>query len=358
MDRSNDHRRTVGRQKVSPETVFWIFLVVVLTLGGAGFWLYSNLNGSTEPVDIIEDVTEPVDTEEDVTVPVDIEEDVTVPLDIEEPEDSDWLPEVPDTHTSILLLGLDSHGLSDVIMIISYDMATYDSSLISIKRDTFISEQTWADKNSGLDHLTFANYFGMGPEKDYHAGARLATQTIEDLLGIELHAYASITFEGFVDLVDLIGGVVVDVAPAFAEREGGALPTGHQLLMGEQALIYARHRQNPRIPEPGSTSQDGDRVRRNQNLLKAILEQCKTLESDELLAVVDQLENKLYTSLDDWAILELANILYNRDTSTIKSVVLPGEGKMVYQTRTENDVYYYFLDFAESNIILQELGLK
>ncbi len=358
MSKSKKNYRTVGRQKMPPETVFWIVLVVALALGGAGFWLHNNILASTRSPEVIEQ-EEPAksDSEEDLNdhPELTVEEP---PVEIEAPDKQVWTAKPTDSHTSILLLGLDNHGLSDLIMVLSYDMETYESSLISIKRDTFVHKQLWAAQDSGLDHLTFAHYYGMGPQKDFHAGARLAAGTIEDMLGIELHAYVSITFEGFISLVDLIGGVVIDVAPQFAQREGGALPVGRQRLNGEQALTYARHRQNPRIAEPGSTSQDEDRIRRNQRLLKAIFEQCKTLETDELLAVADQLENKLYTSLEDWDILTLANILYNRDPAMIKTVILPGESRLVFQEQVERDVYYYFLNFEESDRILKELGLK
>lgn len=337
--RSVAQRRSVRRRKKSPETIFWIITLTTLILAGAGFLLHNMLFTSDKLY---------TDTPA-----------LPVAVSLENPTNhGEWEPKKPTTHTSILLLGLDNHGMSDVIMLLSYDMQTFDSSLISIMRDSFVHNQTWAAKDLGQDHLAWANYRGMGKYKDYHAGARLAAATIEGLLGIDIHAYASISFEGFVSLVDLIGGVELDVAPDFANREGGPLPTGRQRLDGEQALIYARHRQNPRIPEPGSTNQDGDRVRRNQRLLKALLEQCKTLETDQLMAIMEELDDHLHTSMEDWDILDLANLLYNRDTEAIETVVLPGEGELVFQELIEQEIYYYFIDFEESDLVLQELGLK
>jgi LCP family protein required for cell wall assembly len=337
--RSVAQRRSIGRRRKSPETIFWIITITALVLAGAGFLLHNILFASDQ-------------RHNDTSAQ-------PVAVSLEEPAAyREWVPKTPTTHTTILLLGLDNHGMSDVIMLLSYDMQTFDSSLISIMRDSFVHNQTWAAKDLGQDHLAWANYRGMGQDKDFHAGAKLAAATIEDLLGIDIHAYASISFEGFVSLVDLIGGVELDVAPEFANREGGPLPTGPQRLNGEQALIYARHRQNPRIPEPGSTSQDGDRVRRNQRLLKALLEQCKTIETDQLMAIMEELDDRLHTSMEDWDILDLANLLYNRDTEAIETVVLPGEGELVFQELIEQEVYFYFIDFEDSDLILQELGLK
>lgn len=337
--RSAVRRRNVGRRKMSAETKFWIITLFALVLAGTSFMMYNSLFVA----DRLQDNTA------SLPVAVDIEEPFTY---------REWIPKTPTTHTTILLLGLDNHGMSDVIMLLTYDMQTFDSSLISVMRDSFVHNQAWAAKDLGQDHLAWANNRGMGQDNDYHAGAKLATVTIEDLLEIDIHAYASISFEGFVSLVDLIGGVELEVAPEFANREGGPLPTGRQRLNGEQALIYARHRQNPRIAEPGSTSQDGDRVRRNQRLLKALLEQCKTIETDQLMAIMEELDDRLHTSMEDWDILDLANLLYNRDTEAIETVVLPGEGELVYQELIEQEIFYYFIDFEESDLILQELGLK
>jgi len=152
--------------------------------------------------------------------------------------------------------------------------------------------------------------------------------------------------------------VVVNVAPGFAKRSSDPLTPGTRRLFGEEALIYARHRQNPRIPEPGSISEDGDRVRRHQTLLKAVLEQCKTLSTEGLLAIYNNLDQQIYTNMDDWNFLTLANILFNHDPRQIEQVVLPGELKVVYEDKIETEIEYYYLDFAETDKILTDLGIK
>lgn len=342
MGRRKSKRRTFGRRRKSPETLFWTIVIVLLIFAGAAFGGYYILFGPNGYARAVQNNPLPVAAE----------------LELSSAETSLWEPKTPENHTSILLLGLDDHGMCDVVMIFSFDMETYEASLISLQRDTYVPQQTWAYKESGQDHLAWANNRGMGLDNDYHAGARLTAQTVEELLGIDLHAYASITFDGFVELVDLIGGVTIEVAPAFADRQGGALPTGLQQLTGAEALIYARHRQNPRIPEPGSDSQAADRVIRNQRLLKALLEQCKSLGSETLAQIIDTLDQNLFTSMDDWAILELANILVNRDLDELETLILPGQGETVYQERIDNETYYYFLDIEACDFILQELGLK
>ena len=332
---------------IKPSLIIAFALVLIAT----NLWIFNALNAS------------------DKAVYSDNEHVKEAAIETEETEQFLWKPAVPDTRSNILILGLDRQGFSDEIIIASYDIETFESAIISINRSTYVSEQTWAKQHSGQNHLAWASNKGMGREGDYHAGARLASYTIEKLLGIPIHGYASIDHVNFVKLVNLIGGVEINVAPAFVavkpktgDNISGPLPTGLQRLDGDQAFFYARYRggtsNHTRIPEPGSQDAASDRAFRNQRLLKAILVQCLTLEADELIDIAEELNNKVNTSLDDWDIIELINLLYNQGPQKIDMIVLPGEEQIVYQERINKDTAYFFLDLEECDIILQELGLK
>lgn len=270
----------------------------------------------------------------------------------------DWELSEPETHINILLLGLDNHGMSDAIMIFSYDLETYDSAIIAIKRDTYVGEQNWAEDEPGASQLTYAHLYGMGPEENYHHGALYALLWIEYLLELPLHGYASITFDGFTELIDQIGGVTVNVDPGFAERNKDPLPPGMQTLDGQQALTYARHRSNPRIQEPGSESEDGDRIRRNQHLFQAVLERCKELEEDELNDVYENVQDNLHTSLDDWDLMTIVNIYYHTDPSDMTTAILPGKPVYIEEKIGVEPTYYYLLDEEKTDHLLKDLGLK
>ena len=335
-------------KKTSPFKTSIIVVIILAVLASGGLLInHLFLNSGDLPVEeeqLAQTETEPPEEEEE---------------EIKEEDDVlDWLPEDPGTHANILLLGLDSNGISDAIMVASYNMETYESALIGLKRDTFVADQDWAEDKPEYSHLGYAHYIGMGPENDYHHGGIHTLLWVQHLLDIPIHGYASINFEGFVELVDTMGGVVIDVDPGFAERTNNPLPTGKQTLDGNQALIYARHRQNPRIPEPGSNSHDGDRVRRNQYLLKALLKQAKGLAEEEMLDIFQKLQDNLHTSLDDWDLLTLANLYYHNDLKEIEMIVLPGQAETIYDDDDEFISHLYHLDKAATKTILQDLGLK
>jgi polyisoprenyl-teichoic acid--peptidoglycan teichoic acid transferase len=266
------------------------------------------------------------------------------------------LPPGIDTQVNILLLGYDSRYLSDALVLVTYNNETFESAIISIPRDTYIDFQTWSEKGMGHSAIGWASYVGMDyGQGDPLDGAGFTAYTISQLLNIDIHYYAGITFDGVATLIDQIGGVVIDIAPGFSATP---LKPGLQRLDGQQVLRYARHRKEPRIPEPGSPNSDIDRIIRNQRLLKGVLEQCKTLDTDELFDVYEELENKLYTNMEDWDLMILANIFFNQDLGDLEQVVLPGEYVKVYEAKLGAELEYYFLDFYECDQILTRLGVK
>lgn len=330
-----------------------IIALSIIVITGAGFWLFNAYSQQDEAAE-----SDPAPTYlfpgQLLVIPAEIWSSYRSLTGSDPDPTADFGKQV-----NILLLGLDSRGLSDAIMIVSYNNETFESSIIALKRDTYISFQDWSEKGRGHSALGWANYVGMDyGAGEYIDGAGFAAHTVGRLLGIEIDYYASITFDGFVELIDLIGGVTVNVPSGFAERSGTKLTPGRQHLSGEEALIFARHRKNPRIPEPNSISEDGDRVRRNQRLLQAVLEQCKTLTTDEIIAIYNQLDENLHSNLDDWELLTMANLFFNQDPQEMNLIVLPGELRIVYEEIIEQDIEYFFLDEAESDKILTELGLK
>lgn len=335
---------TLNPKKIAALTALGILLIV-----GAALWLFVFERAPEETP-----AEEPAETGVAETEEADQDETAEKENDTEKEE-----PEYPGNRANILLLGFDERGLSDAIVIISYDIETFETAFIAIKRDTYVDFQTWSPKGGGHSALGWASYVGMGyGGDDYRGGARYMAETIEELLGIRITSYAGITFDGFVELIDSLGGVKLEVDPRFAERNTDPLTPGHRLLSGEEALIFARHRQDPRIPEPGSQSEDGDRVRRNQQLLHAAFERCRDLSTDELLDIYEQMEDQIHTNMERWDLLTLANIFYNKDPELIDKVVLPGEHETVYEEKLGEEIEYYFLNEEESAELLQELGLK
>jgi LCP family protein required for cell wall assembly len=136
----------------------------------------------------------------------------------------------------------------------------------------------------------YAEIPGQSPEKINAAyafgGAGAQIEAVEDFLGIEVDHVAIVDFTGFEDLIDAVGGVVVDVPQKIcADISGGAgggqgggtvrLGKGENTLDGEKALIYARIRKTSPCPGPGASAyslgyDDFDRAKAQQAVISGI----------------------------------------------------------------------------------------
>lgn len=136
----------------------------------------------------------------------------------------------------------------------------------------------------------YAEIPGQSPQEINGAysfgGAAAQVEAVEDFLGIDVDHVAIIDFTGFEDLIDAVGGVVVDVPVKIcADIAGGAgggqggwtlrLGKGENTLDGEQALTYARIRKPTPCPGPGPSAyalgyDDFDRARAQQEVISGI----------------------------------------------------------------------------------------
>ncbi|NJN17482.1 MAG: LCP family protein [Oscillochloris sp.] len=179
------------------------------------------------------------------------------------------LPPV-DSPATVLLLGSDLRPgetaipRTDAIMVARIDPQAGRVALLSLPRDLWV-------EIPGHGHNRISNAYLWG-ERDGPPGAgmSLAAATVEQLLGTAVDHVVLIDLEGFTQLIDVIGGVDVEITQELIDRR---YPTndygvktvhflpGRQRLYGEDALAYARMR------HPDS---DFDRAQRQQQIVLAI----------------------------------------------------------------------------------------
>lgn len=171
---------------------------------------------------------------------------------------------------NVLILGVDRRPgetgpfRTDTIILSAFDPNLPQAALLSIPRDL------WVDiPGHNSNRINTANYFGDLAQEGY--GPILAMQTVAGNFGIPVHGYVRLDFNGFVALVDALGGIEIDVPQTIVDE---AYPTsdygyttiviqaGRQRMDGETALIYARTRH---------AGTDFDRSQRQQQILRALL---------------------------------------------------------------------------------------
>jgi LCP family protein required for cell wall assembly len=165
----------------------------------------------------------------------------------------------PDNFLNIVLLGSDKREESstwrtDTIIILSVDTESDFIRLLSIPRDLWVNIPGHGD-----DRINTADLWGELAGEG--GGPDLVKQTIAQNLGMPIHYYIRVDFDGFVKIIDAIGGLEIDVECPLPDIE---LEPGMQQMDGELALLYARSR---------ISSSDFDRSRRQRKLLMALWEQ-------------------------------------------------------------------------------------
>lgn len=196
----------------------------------------------------------------------------------------------------LLLIGCDAanggSSRSDSMMVLSINRRSKTITLTSLMRDIYLTiPDYWNDR------LNAAYAYG---------GADLLIETIQSNFGIPVQEYVMVDFQSFRDVVDVLGGVTVDMSAAELdavnaqvwENEADRLQnTGKVRLNGNQALAYARLR--------NVGASDFDRTGRQREVLSAMFDEAKSLSLLELNDLVNALLPHVTTDLTQGEVFDI-----------------------------------------------------
>jgi LCP family protein required for cell wall assembly len=181
----------------------------------------------------------------------------------------------PDRIT-FLLIGVDfmpgrSHALTDSMMLATLDVHTNTATIVSVPRDTANFRLYYGGKvgpSFKLNELMSAAADPSFGSPD--SGVETLAKEIGFLVGLPVDYYAAVDLQGFVDIVQAMGGVDVNVTTAVDDPFTGTfVPTGLIHMDGHVALKYARSRES---------SSDYARSSRQQDVLIALARKVATWE--------------------------------------------------------------------------------
>jgi LCP family protein required for cell wall assembly len=170
-------------------------------------------------------------------------------------------------------------------------------------------------------------------------GPGLAIKTVEQFLGVPINFYAQIDFSAFVQFIDEIGGVKVNIPdPITVDLLGDGYRTkkklqpGVQVLTGKIALAYARARHT----EGG----DFDRAERQQQVILGIRNRILNFKMLPTLVekkdvLYEELDSGVHTNMSLDEIVKLAIIASQVPEENIKRGVL-GKGYVLFGTSPDN----------------------
>jgi LCP family protein required for cell wall assembly len=209
---------------------------------------------------------------------------------------------------------------SDTMILISLDKVKKTIRMISFPRDALVRMPP-NKYNVHIAKLNAAHAYG---------GPAMLIQTLHDDLGITVHRYAVVRFEGFKSLIDKVGGIDVDVIGAL-HRDGTRgnlnyddnwanlhihLKPGMQHLNGQEAHNYVRFRMD--------LEGDPGRIRRQQQVMRALGKKLTQQPILKIPGLVEEVRRQFKTDMSDEEIASAAFFGKNLGDVKIDPVTLFG----------------------------------
>lgn len=232
---------------------------------------------------------------------------------------------------NIMLFGADQYGnegLSDSMILLSIDNRHEKIKMTSFLRDTYISiPGHWSSK------LNAAYAYG---------GAELSIATIESNYGIRVDRYAIVNFETFKEIVDIMGGVDIELTQdeiyyindqITQNGQSEYLPWDTQEgivhLNGQQALWYSRNR-GGYVNGTEYSGSDWDRVERQRKFLNAVIDDMSSASLTELVDIVNAVGPNVTTNIKNSELTSLVAGAPNYLKYKVEQVSIPTDGTWGY----------------------------
>ena len=256
--------------------------------------------------------------------------------------DNNHLDDLDGTSDSV---DFSDNARADSLILVSMNIKEHTIKLVSIERGTGVP--ILLDGYEGqYDWITHTFRYG---------GAKLTMATVEDCFNVAVDHYVRINFNSFVQIVDAVGGVDLDLTELEAAAMNNEIPAntmksethvteGRNHVDGYTALQYARLR---------SIDNDWMRIQRQRTVIQAVLDQIQNatpLDLDNLLNTVLPLVQTNFTKSEIAALLVQLPGFLGVETEQLS---LPAEG--TYGSRKGMDGRSMFdPDWAENIAILHD----
>lgn len=213
-------------------------------------------------------------------------------------------------NTNFLLLGSggknhEGSNLTDTMMLASLNKKNKLLTIISIPRDLYVKNDLIADSKINEVYFNAKTYYGS-----VEKGLQYTGDKVGEIFGVSVQYLVNINFDGFMQLIDALGGIDVDVkTPIYDpyypkdgtyEYETFSIDVGPHHMDGELALKYARSRE---------TTSDFDRSQRQQQIIYAIKEKALQgkilLDQGKITEILETIKANIETNIKVKEILTL-----------------------------------------------------
>lgn len=327
-----------------------IILSLLLLLGGSGLLYYYSVLNSLKFVDISDNTStkatsSTMSTSDGTFNKTQLSSDELL-------EDSKVL--------NVMLFGEDNargaeFGRSDSMIMLSIDNRHKKLKMTSFQRDSYVYVDGY-----GYEKLTNAYAYG---------GPKLTIQTIESNFGIKVDRYAVVDYASFIDIIDVLGGIDLELTQdeidyinyqLYKNNQSDTRTTitdapGKVHLTGQQALWYARNRGLDSAEEEiGIAGDDWDRTSRQRNLLETMFNDMKNADLTQIISIVGKVGPLVTTNLKKDEITALVSHSMTYLTYSVEQYTVPQEGQWYYMDDTPVGSVIAFSDLETQRRLFAE----
>lgn len=238
---------------------------------------------------------------------------------------------------SLLLLGLDYRKElgsmnTDVMMVASFNPVSKTATVVSIPRDSDLKLEGYKRHKVNAFYAAFDSVARNDKGLEGDAAKAYARDQTREMMskffGIDIDYTAVIDFQGFVDVVDAIGGVHVNVDKDMryvdnADHTNIDLKAGEQTLDGEDALGFVRYRKSNRGT---AASSDFERNERQSQVLGAIVDKIKSFGTiTKIDNIMNAVGDNMRTDIPASQIEDMIKTYFGIDRSAIRFIPLEGQ---------------------------------
>ena len=221
---------------------------------------------------------------------------------------------------TILFLGFDtptngSGNLHDVNYLIQFNLRTASMNILQIPRDTYVPAYTTASTNK------FNSVYACGdPEV---SNIQRVVNCVQESFDIPVDAYVTTTCDNVVEIIDIVGGVPIDMPYSVVFEADKILYEGQQTLTGEQSEWFLRFRYGYEYGDIG-------RVQAQRYFLAAAMKKAISMGTFQMFNAINEIYDKelIGTDMSVEDLSRLADLAGTVGMDNVHIFMLPGESAM------------------------------
>ncbi len=223
---------------------------------------------------------------------------------------------------TVLFLGFDSvtngsGNLHDVNYLVQFNMLTASMNILQIPRDSYVPDYTTSPT------LKFNSIYTCG--ESGVSGIQRVVNAVQDSFGVPVDAYVTTNCDNIVEIVDIIGGIPIDMPYTVVYEPDKIIYEGQQVLNGTQSEWFVRCRYGI-----GGDGSDIGRIQSQRVFLAAAMRKVLDMGNFNLMSSLNEIYGKelLATDLSLEDISRVADLASTISMDNVNVFMVPGESAM------------------------------